>query len=104
MSEFQFKTIRGQTFSNQTVKVDGKRFIDCAFDGCIIQFGATAPFQIEGKSSIGNVQWSFVENAAATVHVMKLLWNMNQHDTIHQIFQHVTGTGLADLPNISTGN
>lgn len=78
--------------------MDGKHFIDCHFVNCIMEFGATAPFQMTGEGSANNVQWRFVEHAAATVEIMRLLYQMGQKTTVEQIIAHIRGQGLADMP------
>jgi hypothetical protein len=91
-----FELIKGKTFVNETIKVDGKRFDSCTFRGCVLQFGATAPFEMVGDGHLYDVQWQMVENAGATIHVLRLLNDMGMHDTIQQICDHIQGRGLAD--------
>lgn len=98
MSDVVFEEIRGRSYVGETVRVDGKHFIDCHFNGCIMDFGATAPFKITGNGSATNVQWHFSENAGATIHVMRMLYQWGMRDTIEQMIAHIRGQGLADIP------
>jgi hypothetical protein len=38
--------IRGQTFKDQTVPLDGKEYIDCTFDNVVFAFEGKAGFQL----------------------------------------------------------
>lgn len=58
----EWKTMRSQlvemvnrTFSNETVVLDGRLFINCAFYRCVIEFNGTAPFDTEGGLYLDDV-------------------------------------------------
>jgi hypothetical protein len=43
--DFPFTEIRGKTFKNETVQLDGNAFIDCTFDNVTLKFDGQAPFR-----------------------------------------------------------
>src|SRR5215471_15061257 len=43
--DFPLKEIRGKTFKNETVQLDGNAFIDCTFDNVTLKFDGQAPFR-----------------------------------------------------------
>jgi|SRR5271166_2184865 len=43
--DFPFKEIRGKTFKDETVQLDGNAFIDCTFDNVTLRFDGEAPFR-----------------------------------------------------------
>ncbi len=43
--DYPLQQIRGKTFKNETVQLDGNEFIDCTFDNVILEFDGQAPFR-----------------------------------------------------------
>src|SRR5215469_6364838 len=57
--DFPLKEIRGKTFKNETVQLDGNAFIDCTFDNVTLRFEGQAPFRFtndhfNGKFSVAS--------------------------------------------------
>ena len=57
-ADFPLQQIRGKTFKNETVQLDGNAFINCTFDNVIFKFDGQAPFSFtsdhfESGSKIG---------------------------------------------------
>ena len=44
--DFPFTEIRGKTFKNEAVQLDGNAFIDCTFDNVNLKFDGQAPFRL----------------------------------------------------------
>lgn len=66
------RLINGKTFgSDATVTIDGCRFVDCYFDGCIIEFSGGL-YEIGSGCSIGRpVTPYFIGAAANTIGIIK---------------------------------
>jgi hypothetical protein len=45
---YRYQEIYNQTFQNETVKLDGKKFLNCTFDNVTFQYEGTAPFLLAG--------------------------------------------------------
>jgi len=58
----KLKTIKGENFGYQQVRVDGKEFINCKFDQTQIVYSAEQPFNLHGNTFKG---LSFVFDGAA---------------------------------------
>jgi hypothetical protein len=43
-ADFPLQQIRGKTFTNEIVQLDGNAFIDCTFDNVRFKFNGQAPF------------------------------------------------------------
>jgi hypothetical protein len=43
--DYPLEEIRGKTFQNETVQIDGNAFIDCTFDNVTFRFDGKAPFR-----------------------------------------------------------
>lgn len=46
-SAFKYADVWGQHFANQTVRLDGKFFHNCTFDGVTFEYDGTGPFQFD---------------------------------------------------------
>ena len=52
--------VRGRNYLNETVILDGKRFLGCTFDSVTFYYEGTAPFEIGGNQFIrhdGTLRW-----------------------------------------------
>jgi hypothetical protein len=43
--------ISGKTFANETVRLDGKVFVNCTFNNVILSFDGTAPFELSHNAN-----------------------------------------------------
>jgi hypothetical protein len=69
-----FTIVNGVRFHNETVLIDGKRFINCAFDDVTLSFNGSAPFEIIGGKSNGHVGAETTHPIARTyAHVMEIV-------------------------------
>jgi hypothetical protein len=49
---YEYKLESGKRFNNETVRLDGKRFVDCVFTNTTLEFEGNAPFSMEGETYI----------------------------------------------------
>jgi hypothetical protein len=63
----------GKTFINQTVRLDGTRFEDCAFHGCTLVFRGEQPVHIVG-CRLEDVKWRFDGPARHTLQFLSQLY------------------------------
>src|SRR5271166_1841016 len=69
--DFQFKEIRGKTFKDETVQLDGNAFIDCTFDNVILRFEGEAPFRFTNDHFTG--KFSLASNNPVVKTTMELI-------------------------------
>ena len=82
------KIIENRTFSNETIELDGKGFVDCSFTKCALVFRATAPFGLDEKTmaKLNGVTLSFSDGAALTIQALGLLYKSG--GTFQQWVEH----------------
>jgi hypothetical protein len=51
--DYPLKEIRGKTFKDETVQLDGNSFIDCTFDNVTFRFDGEAPFRFTNDHFTG---------------------------------------------------
>jgi hypothetical protein len=51
--DYPLKEIRGKTFKDETVQLDGNAFIDCTFDNVVFGFDGEAPFRFTNDHFTG---------------------------------------------------
>ncbi len=69
------ETIEGENFGVQQVNVDGKRFVNCTFDGSELVFKGLEGFSLEGNTFRTPPKISFDQYAGTTLQVIKALYN-----------------------------
>ena len=65
--------IEKQQFKNQAVVLDGKEFIDCIFENCVLHYGGSAPYGANRTKWI-NCGFQFINASAQTLQVMTALY------------------------------
>lgn len=64
----------GETFRDETVELDGARFVDCTFEGCeLVYSGGEVPRRVEGNT-FRDCRWRFEDAAGRTVRFMAALY------------------------------
>jgi hypothetical protein len=61
-------------FREETIRVDGMRFIRCEFNNCVIQFGGVSLPYFENCRMV-DTNWHFVEGAGNTIAFLQLMHN-----------------------------
>lgn len=85
------------TYSGQTIRIDGNYYEDCIFLNCRLEYGATDEVgfvSCEFRDSV----WSFVGNAASTVNFMTGLYHgmgENGRDLIEKTFDQIRAGGVS---------
>jgi hypothetical protein len=78
----------GETFTNQTVVLDGNDYRNCTFTNCEIVFNGTASVSLNGIS-FNNCQWTFDGPAGLTINFMTALYQAGVTDLIDQTFENI---------------
>lgn len=69
----ELETVEGQFFGVQQVILDGKRFVNCTFDGSELVFKGKNGFSLESNTFETMPRITFTENAGTTLTVLKAL-------------------------------
>ncbi|SIO60095.1 hypothetical protein SAMN05444166_6265 [Singulisphaera sp. GP187] len=64
-----------ETFTGETVVLDGKVYRECAFVQCILVFRGEAPFTLTGNMVDATCRWRFEGAAALTASAMKSIYH-----------------------------
>jgi hypothetical protein len=78
----------GETFTNQTVVLDGNDYRNCTFTNCEIVFNGTASVSLNGIS-FNNCQWTFDGPAGLTINFMTALYQAGVTDLIDQTIDNI---------------
>jgi len=70
--EASMKPVIGETFEDETMDLDGRRFEDCQFLRCELRFGGTAPVALVRCNFI-DCTWFFIGAAASTINFLSAL-------------------------------
>lgn len=70
----RIEAILGKTYGAEVVRIDGKNFTDCKFEGTILEYagGIAGGFQ---NCSFSGIRVSFVEAAGNTMSFLKAIYN-----------------------------
>lgn len=66
-------TIEGQTFRVQQIILDGKRFVNCTFDGCELIYKGEDGFSLEKNTFDKLPRIQFIDYAGNTLNTLKML-------------------------------
>ena len=77
-----------ETFTNQTVVLDGNDYRNCTFTNCEIVFNGTASVSLKGIS-FNNCQWTFDGPAGLTINFMTALYQAGVTDLIDQTIDNI---------------
>jgi hypothetical protein len=75
------ETISGRKFANETVHLDGREFIDCNFDRCLLIYSGGNAF-IFGNSPINACQFEFAGAALNTLLVLEMMRHTGMADLV----------------------
>jgi hypothetical protein len=64
-----------ETFTEQTVVLDGQSFTECTFVQCVLVFRGEAPFALRGNLVDVTCRWQFEGAAALTAEAMKSIYH-----------------------------
>ncbi|WP_406695504.1 hypothetical protein V5E97_31255 [Singulisphaera sp. Ch08] len=64
-----------ETFTGETIVLDGKIYKECAFVECILVFRGEAPFTMTGNMVDVTCRWRFEGAAALTAAAMKSIYH-----------------------------
>jgi hypothetical protein len=64
-----------ETFTAETIVLDGKVFRECAFVQCTLVFRGEAPFTLTGNLVDATCRWRFEGAAALTAAAMKSIYH-----------------------------
>ncbi len=70
MNSCSQETIYNRTFTAEAVQVDCKRFIDCSFHQCTLEYSGL-PFTLE-RTRLAGCRYVFFGAARATIHFLQL--------------------------------
>jgi hypothetical protein len=63
-----------ETFRNQVLRIDGKRFEQCYFEKCLLEYGGIEEVSF-ANCTLRDVDWSFVGPASNTINFLSSLHN-----------------------------
>src|SRR4051794_29040113 len=63
-----------ETFRNQILRIDGKRFEQCYFEKCLLEYGGIEEVSF-ANCTLRDVDWSFVGPASNTINFLSSLHN-----------------------------
>ncbi len=69
----ELERVVGNTFRTETVDIDGKQFINCVFDRCVLRFSGIDVAGFRGCKFIDH-KWLFAKHAEATFEFLRLLY------------------------------
>lgn len=85
----ELETIEGKSFGVERVYIDGKRFVNCTFDGSELVFEGKSAFALEKNHFKVPPRIAFEANAGITANVMTTLYNTAEFKIyIEQLFQN----------------
>lgn len=64
-----------ETFTGETIVLDGKAYKECAFVQCTLVFRGEAPFTMTGNMVDATCRWQFEGAAALTAAAMKSIYH-----------------------------
>lgn len=73
---FNLESYQREVFENQTVLLDGKRFIDCTFRNCTLEFRGTSAAVFLGRTVVEECDFPILDGAAATLDFLSTLYTM----------------------------
>jgi hypothetical protein len=78
----------GETFTNETVVLDGNDYLNCTFTNCEIIFNGTASVSLNGIS-FNDCRWTFGGPAGMTINFMTALYQAGVTDLIDQTIDNI---------------
>src|SRR5215203_6602236 len=93
----------GETFSDQTVALDGNDYRNCTFTNCEIIFNGTAGVSLHGIS-FNDCRWTFDGPAGLTINFMTALYQAGVTDLIDQTFANIRRGSFLQSDTPPTGS
>jgi hypothetical protein len=78
----------GETFTNQSVVLDGNDYRTCTFTNCELVFRGTASVSLHGVTA-NNCRWTFAGAAGMTIKFMTALYQGGFSDMIDLTFENI---------------
>ena len=78
----------GETFTNETVVLDGNEYLNCTFTDCELFFHGTAGESLHGIT-LNDCRWTFDGPAGLTINFMTALYQAGVTDLIDQTFENI---------------
>ena len=78
----------GETFTNETVVLDGNEDLNCTFTNCEHFFHGTAGVSLHGIT-LTDCRWTFDGPAGLSINFMTALYQAGVTDLIDQTFQNI---------------
>lgn len=94
--QFEPVTVSGREFNDESIALDGKRFIDCSFSNCTLRYGGQAV--IVETTSFRGCRFLFHSEAASTVQFLECFGLMTP-GTDTEYSQIVQTDSRKPLPN-----
>ena len=96
-------TITGQKFAKSDIRLDGKYFVGCSFENCVLRFGGTEVFGFQNCTA-SNARFEFDGHAAAVLSALSVLYGSGFKSDVESLFQRIrdmskTRPGFAEKPN-----
>ena len=79
------REVSNQIFVDESIELDGVRFTNVKFDGCILIYGGKEPVQLQ-VCDLDDCQFSFRGHAALTLDLVKAMCQSNL-DNMRQKFK-----------------
>lgn len=68
------ETVENQTFQNERVILDGRKFVHCTFTGCTLVYTGTDSLGLDG-CTMNSCRWSFEGPAGNTLEFMRAIYH-----------------------------
>jgi len=68
------ETIENRSFQNETIRLDGKNFLNCRFENVVLQYSGEGPFSLQGSQFHGHFQFMFDGPAARAVQALSAMY------------------------------
>ena len=79
---------QGETFTNETVFLDGNEYLNCTFTNCELIFSGTAGVTLQGIN-FNSCRWTFHGPAGTTINFMTALYQAGVTDMLEQTFENI---------------
>jgi hypothetical protein len=82
----------GQTFTQETIQLDGEAFTDCEFKRCRLIYAGGEPPVLKG-CRFDDCDWRFEGAAARTLEHLKVIWGAGAKAAVQGVIKEITGGG-----------
>ena len=100
-SEFDPRMVfQGNTFVHEVIRVDGRRFRNCVFRDCIIEFAATEPSNLI-SCKFDRCQWVAVGPALLTLRFLSMMYRFPARQGFVEATFDAIRHGASDPSNVT---